>query len=68
MLATSESLLTDLQAAQILNIKPQTLAVWRCTGRHDLPFVRCGRAIRYRLSDLEAWVNARTVGKSEVDQ
>ena len=56
----SEDLLNDLQAAQLLNTKPQTLAVWRCKKRHGLPFIRVGRSIRYRRSDIERWLQART--------
>ena len=57
-----EKLLNDDQAADLLGIRPQTLAVWRMTGRHSLPFVRVGRAVRYRMSDLLAWLDSRTVG------
>ena len=54
-------LLTAAQAAMYLGVKIQTLAVWRCTGRHDLPFVRVGRCVKYRQSDLDAWLANRTV-------
>lgn len=64
MVATTENLLNDLQASQLLGIKPQTLAVWRCTGRHELPFVRVGRSIRYRASDIQRWLDSRTVGRT----
>ena len=33
-----------------------TLAVWRCTGRFNLPFVKVGRAVRYRREDVEAFI------------
>lgn len=49
------------EAAEYLGIKPQTLASWRCTGRHSLPFVRLGRRIKYRKSDLDAYLAAHTV-------
>lgn len=56
-----DELLTDEQAASLLNIERQTLAVWRSSGRHSLPFVRVGRCIRYRRSDLEKWLDQRVV-------
>lgn len=56
------SVMNEDQAAAILGVKPQTLAVWRSTGRYDLPFVRVGRLIRYRRADLEAWLEKRAVG------
>lgn len=48
------------QAAAFLGLRPATLTVWRCTGRYRLPFIRVGRKIYYRVSDLEAWLNSRT--------
>ncbi len=39
----------------------ETLAVWRCNGRYNIPFIRVGRLVRYRKSDLDAWLESRTV-------
>ena len=44
-----DRLLTTAQVAELLTIREQTLALWRSTGQHGLPFIRCGRAVRYRL-------------------
>lgn len=49
------------QAAEYLGLKPETLATWRSTQRYHLPFIRVGRAVRYRLSDLESFLEERTV-------
>lgn len=55
-------LLTSAETAELLRIDPQTLAVWRLTGRHhDLPFVKMGSGgtggrVYYRRSDLEAFI------------
>lgn len=54
-----EPLLTSADAAEILGIKVQTLAVWRCSGRHSLPYVKVGNAVKYRRSDLDAWLAGR---------
>ena len=51
---------TPKEAAKLLHKKPQTLAVWRSTGRYGLRFVRSGRGVLYRLDDLLAFVNDRT--------
>lgn len=53
--------LTDLQAAELLGVRPQTLAVWRTTGRYGLPFFKIGRLVRYSRSDVEAWRDSRRV-------
>ena len=55
----TRELLDEKQAAERLTVSPGTLAVWRSTGRYNLPFVKVGRMVRYRLSDLDAWVDAR---------
>ena len=39
---------------------PGTLGVWRSTGRYNLPFLKVGRAVRYRRADLLAWLEKRT--------
>jgi len=52
-------LLTPEQAALVLGLSIKTLATWRSTGRHSLPFIRCGARIRYRRSELDAWLADR---------
>jgi len=52
-------LLTPEQAAALLGLSVKTLATWRSTGRHAFAFIRCGARIRYRRSDLEAWLGQR---------
>ncbi len=59
---SSSPLLTREQAAQYLGLSVQTLCNWACTGRGGLPYVRVSaRAIRYRQTDLDAWLAARTM-------
>lgn len=58
--ATLNDLLDEKQAASILKVQPGTLSVWRSTGRYSIPFVKVGRSVRYRLVDLNAWLESRT--------
>jgi len=51
-------LISNAQAAQILNINPGTLASWRCLGRGPR-YVKVGRAVFYRLSALSGWLEAQ---------
>lgn len=52
-------LLTEKQAAPPLGVKIRTLQEWRMTGRGPA-FVRLSaRAIRYRVGDLLAFMEAR---------
>lgn len=55
------------ESAEFLGLETQTLAAWRCSGRYSLPYVRVGRKIRYRISDLERFLESRTVGAVETD-
>lgn len=44
------------EAAAYLGLAPNTLAVWACTKRVRLPFVRVGRLVKYRQADLDAFI------------
>ena len=55
-------LLTAEETAEILGVKPQTLAVWRCAKRYGLPYLKLGRSIRYRLDDVESFIAASVRG------
>lgn len=50
----------DEQAAVVLGVKETTLAVWRSTGRYNLPFFKVGRLVKYRISDLAEFLASRT--------
>lgn len=50
----------DKQAAEVLEVKPTTLSVWRSTGRYNLPFLKVGRLVKYRVSDLAEFLARRT--------
>jgi excisionase family DNA binding protein len=52
-------LLSETQAADLLQVSPGTLSVWRSTGRYALPFVKIGARVRYRRGDLQAWLESR---------
>jgi len=54
-------LMTPKETASMLAIKEATLAIWRSNGRYDLKYVKIGRYIRYRLRDIENWINSREI-------
>ena len=56
------TLLNRTQAAEYLGVSKGTLEVWACTKRYALPYVKVGRLVKYRLSDLQAFVASRVVG------
>jgi hypothetical protein len=54
------NVMNEAAASHYLGVKPQTLAVWRSTGRYSLKFFRAGRKILYRRADLDSWIESRT--------
>lgn len=63
--AGDQELITEEAAAVVLGVKPGTLQVWRCTKRYPLTYVKVGRLVRYRRADLQAFLQARTMGGAE---
>lgn len=50
--------LRTAQAAARLGLQPSTLEKWRSTGGGPL-FVKLGRAVRYRMADLDVFATER---------
>lgn len=52
-----DALLTCLQAARFLNVRPATIRTW--TSRRKISSIRVGsRSVRYRKTDLERIIKA----------
>ncbi|WP_129782909.1 helix-turn-helix domain-containing protein [Promicromonospora panici] len=52
----AQVLLTPQEVADLLRIPVRSLYVQRSAGRPTPPGVKIGRHLRYRLADVEAWV------------
>ena len=50
-------LLSEIEVAALLGLQPATLRRWRVVG-YPLPFVKVGRLVRYRRTDVAALVEA----------
>ena len=61
-------LLTTKQVAELLGIIPHTLEVARCEGGKfgEIPYIKMGRNIRYRLADIEEFVASHLISPSVV--
>jgi predicted DNA-binding transcriptional regulator AlpA len=57
------TLLKQGEAASLLHLSERTLERFRVSGTGP-KFVRLGRAIRYRLTDIEAFVESRCVASA----
>ena len=56
-----ERLLNEAEVADWIGSTVSSLRTRRCRGADVPPAIRVGRAIRYRPSDVEAWLDERTV-------
>ena len=54
-------LLSASDVATLLGVSISTLAIWRCTQRYPLPYLKVGRLVRYRRADIEKFLVERTV-------
>ena len=58
---------TRKEASEYLGVTDGTLAVWACTGRYDLPYVKIGSRVFYFESDLEAFIDKNMVAPSNAE-
>jgi predicted DNA-binding transcriptional regulator AlpA len=58
-----DQLLSQTDVAPRLKVKTKTLEAWRHRGGGPR-YVLVGRLVRYRLSDIQAWLAARTVSST----
>ncbi len=58
-----DKLLSAKETAEILGLKIGTLAQLRWKGDARLPWVKVGKSVRYKLSDIEAFIEVNTVRK-----
>lgn len=60
-LDVEDRLLWPEEVAEMLGVPVGTLANWRYQGRGPA-FVKVGRHVRYRRSDVVRWIEAHVVG------
>jgi predicted DNA-binding transcriptional regulator AlpA len=61
-LATSSHLIDEKQRCAELGISSVTATKWRAKAAGP-PFIKVGRLVRYRRTDVEAWLASRTIGR-----
>ena len=64
----NETYLTTKQAAEILQVSAKTLESWRRTQLQGPPYCKQGHLVRYRLSDLEAYMQEILVEPAKIDR
>jgi len=60
-------LLDTVKAGAYIDTPPQTLVTWRCTKRVLIPYVKIGGNVRYKRSDLDAFIKANTHGATDAE-
>ena len=63
--APADPLLLPKNAAEMLKVKETTLTTWRSKKRYPLRFMKIGKLIRYRKSDVEAFLDFCSQGGLE---
>ena len=59
---STDPLFTPKETADYIGVTEKTLAVWRCTKRYNIPFIKVGRLVKYRKSALDGFLDRRTHG------
>ncbi len=54
----SPALLSTEEAAEKLGVTSHTLTTWRSRKTVNIPYVRVGRLVRYRTSDIQDFIKA----------
>ncbi|AEV38408.1 helix-turn-helix transcriptional regulator [Pseudovibrio ascidiaceicola] len=55
--SAENALITEAAAADYLGISIRTIQAWRVRGGGP-NYVKLGKAVRYRPSDIQAWIEA----------
>ena len=55
------NLVNETECAKQLGVSVATLRVWRCNKRYSLSYVKVGRCVRYRPTDIERFLDSRTI-------
>ena len=57
----TSDMLDETKAAQYCHLSKKTLQAWRSARiENQPPFVKLGRRVFYRPSDLDAWIKSNT--------
>jgi predicted DNA-binding transcriptional regulator AlpA len=61
LIDNGDELLTTAQVAKLTKFATATLTTWRCRQNNGPPFHRHGRFIRYKKSEVLAWLKLAQV-------
>jgi len=55
-------LVNSREAAQMLAVSPRKLWSMTHEDQPGIPYVRCGRSLRYAVADLQCWIETHRKG------
>jgi len=59
----SHTMVDEIEAAEMIGLKPATLRRWRSTGSGALPYYKLGPSktslVRYSIDDIRTWLAAQ---------
>ncbi|MCQ2966326.1 MAG: helix-turn-helix domain-containing protein [Alphaproteobacteria bacterium] len=55
------TLIDTKECAKLLKTDERTLAVWRCTKKVNIPYIKIGSKVLYDLDDLHAFLSQHKV-------
>ena len=61
----SSNLMSRIEAANYLDVQPQTLAVWASTKRYNLPYIKVGRSVKYSKAALDQFIQSNSQEMSD---
>jgi excisionase family DNA binding protein len=62
-----KGIMTPAEVAEILGVSVATLGKWRWTHRYNLPFLKVGRNVMYRASDVASFLDPKLKPESVRD-
>ncbi|SDJ99856.1 Helix-turn-helix domain-containing protein [Ferrimonas sediminum] len=61
-----DNLLTPIEVSDLLGVTIGTLSVWRCKGSYPLPYVKVGRRVMYKATDVRSFIDKRRFFHSDL--
>lgn len=58
MKSIDDPMMCRKEATEYLGLHPGTLEAWASRGSVNVPMIRLGRAVRYRKSDLDRFIES----------
>jgi len=56
---------TPKQVSESINVTEGTLQVWRSTGRYELPYIKIGGKVMYRVEDVNKFIESRQLSHTK---